>query len=444
MAMSIGCTARSWAADGSKAVAPTDTTYQLLATVSFMRTTPFHDRLASLNETHLWEHWAGYLSAVKYQHSATVEYYAIRDAVGVFDTSPLFKYRVTGGEAAEFLSSVMVRDVAPCGVGEAQYNVWCNDAGYTLEDGVILRVAENEYWLSTAGRNLRYLSQLVGSREVAIEDISADYGMLAIQGPHSLSTLAQLSPDVAALRYFGVTNTEVAAGPVTVSRTGFTGDLGYELWIRAADCARVLDVILDAGGGYNIVPIGARALGMARLEAGLLLLGTDFESARYAWTDAQRETPIELGLGWMMAKNGQRRFIGEEALERARSDGSSRWKTVGIAVDPVGYEELYNQAGLIAPKEGVYRTGSLSLYDGDFNADSGASYVGYVTSFMFSPILKRHIGLAKVPLDRAAPGNEVYLELTVSHRPRYVRAEVARIPFYNPGRKTAAHDQRAS
>mgnify|MGYP001816399396 CR=1 FL=1 len=409
-----------------------------------MRTTPFHEPLASLNETQLWEHWAGYLSAVKYQHSTTVEYFATRDGVGVFDTSPLFKYRVNGADATLFLSTVMVRDVARCGVGEAQYNVWCNDAGFTLEDGVILRVAENEYWLSTAGRNLRYLSQLVGARDVTVEDISDDYGMLAIQGPHSLSTLAALSDDVAPLAYFGVTTSEIAGKPITISRTGFTGDLGYELWVGAADCERVLDAVFAVGAGYNIVPIGSRALGMARLEAGLLLLGTDFESARYAWTDAQRETPLELGLGWMVPKQDGRRFIGADALRAERADATSRWKTVGITVDPAGYEELYNGRGLIAPKEGVYRTGSLSLYDADFNADPGASYLGYATSFMFSPLLKRHIGLAKVPLDRTAVGSVVYLELTVSHRPCYVRAEVARTPFYNPSRKTAAHDEGAS
>jgi len=409
-----------------------------------MRTTPFHQHLAPHNETQLWEHWVGYLSAVKYQHSPTVEYFATRDGVGVFDTSPLFKYRVSGADAADFLSAVMVRDVAQCGVSEAQYNVWCNDAGYVLEDGVILRLADDEYWLSTAGRNLRYLSQLVGIRNVTVDDISDDYGMLAIQGPHSLSTLTQLTPDVAELDYFGVMTTEIAGHPVTVSRTGFTGDLGYELWVRAADCGPVLDAVFAAGAGYNIVPIGSLALGMARLEAGLLLIGTDFESARFAWTDAQRETPLELGLGWMLPMQSRRRFIGEDALRAEQSAGSSRWKTVGFTVDPVGYEKLYNALGLIAPKEGVYRTGSLSLYDADFNADPGAGYVGYATSFMFSPLLKRHIGLAKVPLDRAAPGSEVYLELTVAHRPHYVRAEVTRTPFYNPGRKTAVHDEGAS
>jgi len=403
-----------------------------------MRTSPFHERLAALSETQLWEHWSGYLSAVTYQHSATVEYFATRDSVGVFDTSPLFKYRISGPDATEVLSGVFVRDVAACAVGEAQYTLWCNDAGYVAEDGVVLRVGADEFWLTTADRNLAYLSRHVGSRKAEVEDMSDDFGVLAVQGPHSGNALAQLTDAAARLDYFGLTTTTLAGKPVTISRTGFTGDLGYEVWVRSADAIRVLDALLAAGAGYNIIPIGARALGMARLEAGLLLLGTDFEPARFAWTDASRETPAELGLGWMVPPpEDDRPYVGKPAIERERRDGSSRWKTVGIVVDAAGYERLYNDAGLIAPKEGVYRTGSLSLYDADFNAAADAKYVGYVTSFMFSPVLKRHIGLAKVPLDRTAPGSEVYLELAVSHRPKYVRAEVARTPFYSPARKTA-------
>ena len=404
-----------------------------------MRTSPFHQRLAELNETELWEHWSGFLSAVKYQHSATVEYFAVRDAVGIFDTSPLFKYRISGPEATQFLGGVMVRDVARCPVGASQYNIWCNDSGYVIEDGVILRVAEEEYWLSTARRNLRYLARLVGSRRVEVADVSDEYGMLAVQGPHSCNTLNRLSADVASLGYFELCATELAGKPVTISRTGFTGDLGYEIWTRTDDAGAVLDAVLAAGADYNVIPIGARALGMARLEAGLLLLGTDFESARYSWTEAERETPDELGLGWMVPGTGDRPYIGRSAIASERRLRMTRWKTVGIRVDPGSYEDLYNSAGLVAPKEGVYRTGSFSLYTSDFNTDSRARFVGYVTSFMFSPLLKRHIGLAKVPLDSIAPGSEIFLELTVAHRPKYVRSEVAATPFHNPPRKAAAH-----
>lgn len=404
-----------------------------------MLTTPFHDRLAALSETNLWEHWAGYLSAVKYQHSATVEYFAMRNSVGVFDTSPLFKYRISGSDTIAALRPIFVRDIASCPVGGAQYTLWCDDAGWVLEDGVLLRTAEDEVWLTTAERNLRYLRERLPS-SVAIEEARNAWGMLAIQGPHALSVLSRLSGDVAKLEYFGVTRTTMAGEEVIVSRTGFTGDLGYEVWVPAAAGSRFFDALFAAGADYNITAVGARALGMARLEAGLLLLGTDFAPGRYAWTDAERETPFELGMGWMVPRNTDRGYRGRAAIEAERATGSSRWRTMGLLVDPEAYEARYNDAGLMAPKEGVYRTGSMSIYDRDFNSDAGAEYVGYVTSFMFSPILKRHIALAKIPPARQELGSEVYLELVVSHRPSYVRAEVAKLPFYNPLRKTATHE----
>ncbi len=392
-----------------------------------------------MSETQLWEHWAGYLSAVKYQHSASVEYFAIRDAVAVFDTTPLFKYRVSGAAAADAMRPVFVRDVVDCPVGGAQYNIFCNDAGYVIEDAVLLRPAADEFWVTTAQRNLRYLSNALGG-PVGVEEARDQWGMLAVQGRHSLSVLSQLTGDAAKLEYFGMTRTSISGVDVMVSRTGFTGDLGYEIWVPSGESVTVFDALFAAGSGYNIAPVGATALGMARLEAGLLLLDTDFESARYAWTDAQRETPFELGLGWMVPEATDRSYVGKAAVERERSTGTSRWKTTGLIVDAAGYEDLYNEEGLMAPKEGVYRTGTMSLYDKDFNADATAEYVGYVTSFMFSPILKRHIGLAKVPLDRAGAGSEVFLELVVSHRPKYVRAEVAKLPFYNPRHKTSTHE----
>ncbi|NND04402.1 MAG: aminomethyl transferase family protein [Acidimicrobiia bacterium] len=404
-----------------------------------MLTTPFHDRLAAMSETQLWEHWAGYLSAVKYQHSETVEYFAMRDAVGVFDTTPLFKYCVAGEDAVAALRPIFVRDIWACPVGGAQYNIFCNDAGFVLEDAVLLRVAEYEFWITTAGRNLRYFSDLIGWRD-SVDEARDQWGMLAIQGRHSLSVLSQLTREVANLGYFGVASTAIAGIEVMVSRTGFTGDLGYELWVPATAAVTVFDALFEAGEDYNIIPAGARALGMARIEAGLLLLGTDFESARFAWTAAERESPHELGLGWMVPKDTDRPYIGKQSIEAERDARSSRWVTTGFIVDAGAYEATYNDEGFVAPKEGVYRTGTMSLYDKDFNADASAQYVGYATSFMFSPVLKRHIGLAKIPLERLEPGSELYLELVVAHRPKYVRAEVAKVPFYNPPRKTARHE----
>ncbi|NNF63501.1 MAG: aminomethyl transferase family protein [Acidimicrobiia bacterium] len=401
-----------------------------------MRTTPFHERIAPLNRTYLWEHWAGFVTAVAYQHSVATEYFATRNSVAVFDTSPLFKYRIAGPDATAFLAGVFARDIRRCAIGEGHYTVWCNDEGYLLEDGVVLRLGEDEYLATSAEPNLRHFRSLANGHEVTVEDLSDAYGILAVQGPHSVEVIRRISPEAGSLPYFGVTRTSIANHQVVVSRTGFTADLGYEIWIETADALPVWDTLMDAGADYNLIPMGMRALGMARLDGGMLLINADFEPARHAWTDAQRETPDELGLAWMVNLADDRPFVGRRAIEAERANGTSRWKTVGFHVDAAAYEAIYNNDGLAAPKEGVYEETAHSLYDRDFNVDAGAQWVGYATSFGFSPILKRHIGLAKLPLDRCTPGLTAHLELVVNHRPKYVPVEVSKTPFWNPARKT--------
>ena len=347
------------------------------------KTSPFFNRLAPFNEPQVWDHWSGYLSAPRYQYSSITEYYAIRDGCGVFDTSPLFKYRISGPDAEEFLSWVMVRAMGP--VGKARYVAWCNPDGWVMEDGVIVRTADDEFWLAAAQPNLRYLSDLVRERDVQVEDVTEEYGMLALQGPHSISVLSELT-DLGELPYFGATNTDLKGIPVMITRTGFTGDLGYEVWVESSRAGELFDLLFDIGSGYNIKPVGEIALAMARIEAGLLLIGIDFQSARFAWVDAQRETPDELGWGWMVDLD--REFIGRDAISRERVQGTTRWKTVGLAVDWGDYERVYNSQGLMAPKEGVLAQHTMSVYR------SGWGYAGYAPSCVYSSILKRHIAIA--------------------------------------------------
>lgn len=392
------------------------------------KTTPFHPRLATFNQPQVWDHWSGYLSAPRYQYSAITEYYAIRDGCGVFDTSPLFKYRISGPDAEAFLNWVMVRPVGP--VNKARYVAWCNPDGFVMEDGVILRTDGDEFWLATAQPNLRYLSELVGERSVEIEDVSLAYGMLALQGPHSLNVLSEVTDALDELGYFGVANTDVKGISVVISRTGFTGDLGYEIWVESGRATELFDLLFDVGAGYNIKPVGETALAMARIEAGLLLIDVDFQSARFAWVDAQRETLDELGWGWMVDLD--RDFIGRSAIAAEREQGTTRWKTVGLAVDWGDYERVYNSAGLVAPKEGVLTQDTMSVYR------PGGDYAGYATSFVYSSILKRHIAIAKLPHDLAGAGSEVELELVPIHRPENVKATVVEMPFYNPKHKMEA------
>jgi aminomethyltransferase len=401
-------------------------------------TTPFHECLAPYNETGIWKHWSGYLVAPRYQYSTTAEYYAIRDSVSVLDTSPLFKYRITGKDCIRFFQMVMVRDIAQCEVGAAQYTCWCNPEGYVLQDGVVMRISKNECWLSSAEPSLRYFRKTaseLGIQDIEIEDISKDYGILAVQGPHAYSVISQLTKAADAMNYFELAETEIAGCPVILSRTGYTGDLGYELWIRAEHAQQVWQSIIDAGKDFNITPIGLEALKMARVEAGLLLLGVDFESARFAYVDAQRETPIELGWSWMFRnlENDPRELIGRAAIERQHSEKSNRWGTVGLSIDWHDYERVHLEAGIMPPKHDLYCESTKSIYR---CSEKQWDYAGYATSFLFSSMLKKPIAIAKLPNDLAKPGTEVDLEISIIHTPVTVRAKVQRMPFYNPAHKT--------
>ena len=398
-----------------------------------IRTTPFHERTSALNETGLWEHWSNHLAAQRYQMSEKFEYFAIRNSAGLFDSSPLYKYRISGSDAERFLAGVLVRDIRTCRPGHGQYTAWCDDRGYVVEDGVVLRHGPDDFLLTAAEPNLAYFEELVGRMDVGIEEVSDDWAVLAVQGPRARALLGTLTPDVAGLPYFGLTPTKIAKVPVTVSRTGYTGDLGYEIWIRSSDALAVWDAVWATSRGQGVIPIGMTALYMARIEAGLVLLDVDFHSSRYAWTDADRTTPLELGLGWMVRNldADDRAFIGRDAIARELRERSSRWRLTGLVVDWKDYDRIYGAAGLVPPKD------HTPIHDEYYIYDDGLAQLGYATSQMYSPMLQRHIALARVPLDRATPGSRVKLEMAVSHRYEYFDADVARLPLFNPERRTA-------
>ena len=398
-----------------------------------VRRTPFFDRLSALNTTGLWTHWSGYLSALRYATSAKHEYFAVRNSVGVFDTSPLHKYWVRGRDAERFLAGVLTRDVRRCRPGQAQYTVWCDDRGYVLEDGCVFRHSDDEYLLTAADPNLGYFSGLVGRLDVRLEDVTDEYGLLAVQGPRSRAVLSMLAPQVGSLAYFEHTPAKIAGVPVTVSRTGYTGDLGYEVLVRADDALPLLDAVLEAGAGHGLRPFGEQALMMLRVEAGLVLRGADYTSSRLAYTDEQRVSPPELGLGWMLRglEDDDRPFIGRAALRRARGERSSRWATTGLVLDWRAYDETYTDAGLLPVKDENPAPYESLLYD-----DAGTA-IGHATSLMYSPILQRSIALARLKPAQAAAGTRVHVEMTVQHRHRTVPAEVTRLPLYDPEQRTA-------
>ena len=395
--------------------------------------TPFHERLEQLNTTHRWGHWSGYLSALKYGMSPKHEYFAVRNSAGFFDTSPLYKFRISGRDSERLLAGVMTRDIRTCRPGRAQYTVWCDDRGFVLEDGVVFRHSATDFLLTAAEPNLGYFSDLIGRLDVTIEDVTDEFGMLAVQGPRSREILAKVAPGVEELAYFEHTDTKIGNAPVTISRTGYTGDLGYEVRVARDEALGVLDAVIEAGEGHGFRPFGEEALLMTRIEAGLVLINVEFSSSRFAYTDHDRITPKELGFGWMLKgiDDDDRPFIGRNALRRELADKTSRWATVGLVLDWADYDRLYNEAGLIPPKDETPLDYESMLYDDD------GERIGYATSLMYSPMLQRHIAMARVRPDLAASGTRVNLELTINHHYETVAAEVTRLPFFNPPRKTA-------
>jgi len=398
-----------------------------------IKKTPFHERLSELSQTDLWSHWSGFLSATRYDFSTKYEYFGVRNAAGLFDSSPMFKYSITGADAEKFLAGVMARDIRTLAPGRAQYQVWVNDAGHVLEDGVVFRHSNTEFLLTAAEPNLDYFLAMAGRLNVSITDVSDEYGFLAVQGPHSRAILAELAPEVTELRYFGLTPAKIAGHPVSISRTGYSGDLGYELLIPAESALPVLDAILEAGRGHQLRPFGTDALGTVRIEAGLPLIGVDFSSARFAFNGDQRFTPNELGLGWMLKgiEDSSRPFIGRKALRAEIAEKSSRWATIGLMIDPKAYDQLYVSAGLIPHYDEVPAGWDTMLYDNDDNK------IGYAPSLCYSPVLQQYIALARVKPEAAVLGSTIHVEQTVNHEYVSVAATVTKFPFYNPERKTA-------
>ncbi len=397
-----------------------------------MRPTPFYDRTYALNRTGLWDHWAGYLSARRYHLSEKLEYFAVRTAAGVYDTSPLYKYRIHGRDAESFLAGVLARDVRTCQPGKAQYTIWCDDDGYVIEDGMLFRTSESEFMLTAAEPNAAYFQDLIGRASVEVEDVSEDLASLAVQGPRSKAILSTIAPDVVELRPFDVIETKFNGSSITASRTGFTGDLGYELWIESEDALDVWDSLFEIGVDHGLMPFGETALVMTRLEAGLLLIGADFGSSRYAWTDGASSTPGELGLGWMFRDIGkdQRPFIGREAIQR-ELDSRGRRRLVGLTIDWEQWDDHYSQAGHVPPKDHTPMAEEIPLFDKD------QERAGFATSFMYSPMAQRHIAIAQVLPEFSALGSEVDFEVTIDHVLHYIKAVVTKMPFYDPAHRTA-------
>ena len=392
-----------------------------------LKTTPFHSRTAPLVQGQAWRRWAGHTVASAYDLVHDREYAAIRNAAALFDVSPLYKYLISGRDAARLLDRMVTRDVRKSRPGQVLYTTWCDRAGKVIDDGTVSRLGEDRFRLTSAEPNLRWLQLNGAGMEVRIEEVSAQLGALALQGPLSRAILSQLcDDDMTGLKYFRLLETRIRGMPVTVSRTGYTGDLGYELWIPAEHGVAVWDALLEVGSGYGITPAGIWALDLARIEAGLIMLDVDYHSSHHALIEAQKSTPFELGLGWTIPE-AKGPYNGRAALvaERARSPA---WRLTGLSVDWVSLEALFAKHQLPPQLPTVAWRTSTPVYR------EGAQ-IGYASSGCWSPLLKQYLALAHLRAPHCAPGTEVALEITVEHQRLRARARVTALPFFDPERK---------
>jgi len=390
-----------------------------------LKTTPFHERTAALCASHAWRRWAGYIVASSYELSHEREYHCIRAAAALFDVSPLYKYLVRGRDAARLLDRVVTRDVLRSQVGQVLYAPWCDAAGKVLDDGTVARLDESTFRMTSAEPGLRWLEANALGLQAQVEDVSESIAALSLQGPQSLALLRQLG-DIPPLKYFRLARTQLRGIPVEVSRTGYTGDLGYELWVKQEHALALWDALMDVGRNHGLQAAGMLALDVARIEAGLMLIDVDYVPARKALIGGQSSSPYELDLAWAVNLDKEH-FVGKQALAAEKARGP-QWQFVGIEIGWQGLERLYADVGLATRlPQAAWRT-SVPIY-------SGAEQVGYATSGGWSPLLKKYIALAHLRSQWAKPGTELDIEITVEHRRKRAAAKVVKKPFFDPERK---------
>ena len=389
---------------------------------------PFHERTAALCTSYRWKDWAGYYAVCSYDTYAEREYFALRHAAGLIDVTPLFKYEIEGPDAGAFLARVLVKDPRALKIGQVTYLCWCDDRGFVVDDGTVTRLDEDRYRLTAAEPSFAWLERFRRGYDVSIEDSTARIGALSLQGPRARAVLADCcDADLELLRFFHGTRADLDGLDVWISRTGYTGDLGYEIWVDAGDALKLWDAVMAAGAAHGLEPAALDAMDITRIEAGFIMNGVDYFSAHHCLIDARKSTPYELGLGWTV-KLDREPFNGQAAL-RAEKERGPRRRLVGLVIDWDELEALYAEHGL--PPEictAAWRTG-VPVYA------KGGRQVGKATSGAWSPILKRNLALADVEAELAAVGTELDFEVTVEYRRRRVTATVTKKPFFDPPRK---------
>src|SRR6202011_3492787 len=347
----------------------------------------------------------------------------------LIDISPLFKYRVTGRDATKFVNRVISRDINKVAVDQVIYCCWCDPEGKVIDDGTITRLGENEYRWTAADTSLRWFQQNALGLDVKIEDISDEMAALAVQGPTSGKLLRSVSDaNISHLKYFRVAHGKIAGVPVDISRTGSTGDLGFEVWMPWKDAVKVWDELNSRGKAFDIHPAGMIALDIARIEAGLILIEVDYTSSKKALIDAQKFSPAEIGLGKLVDLKKET-FVGREALAREANKGADR-ALAGLEINWNEVESLYDKVGMAPQVPSMASRTAVPVY-------RGGRVVGKATSTTWSPTLKKMIALACVNRENSTVGTTLNMEITVEAVRHTVSARIVPLPFFNPARKTA-------
>jgi aminomethyltransferase len=392
--------------------------------------TAFHERTLALCESLNYREWSGYYTVSVYEMHHEHEYNAIRNSAALIDISPLFKYRVTGPDATRLVNRVITRDINKVAVDQVIYCCWCDSEGNVIDDGTITRLGENDYRWTAADPSLRWFQQNALGLDVQIEDISEQVAALALQGPTSAKLLhAAAEANIANLKYFRVTHGKIAGVPVDISRTGYTGDLGYEIWCPWNDAVKVWDELVDKGKPFDIHPAGMIALDIARIEAGLILIEVDYFSSKKALIDSQRYTPSEIGLGKLVDLKKES-FVGRDALAAESKRGGAERALVGLEINWNEVEALYDKISMAPQVPSMASRVAVPVY-------RGGRQVGKATSTTWSPTLKKMIALACVGRDHSSVGSTLHIEMTVEAVRHTVSAKVVPLPFFNPPRKTA-------
>ena len=388
----------------------------------------FHSRIAPLCQSFRWKDWAGYAVVASYDHCHEREYFAIRHAAGLIDVTPLFKYEVSGPDASSFLDFIAAKKLSRLKLGQVTYCCWCDEAGKVIDDGTVTRWDEQFYGVTAAEPTLAWFLTHSRGFQIDIQDVTDNYGILAVQGPMSREILKQVVDiPMDALRFFRAQKGKADKIPVTVSRTGYTGDLGYEVWCPWDQAPKLWDRVYQEGRRFGAEAAGMDAMDVTRIEAGFIMNGVDYNSANHCLIESRKSSPYEISLGWTVQLDREN-FMGQSALKKEIKSGSPQ-QVVGLDIDWLELEEQFHRHGLPPELSSAAWRCSIPVYN------RSMQYIGYGSSGAWSPTLKKNLALAHLLPEYSKPGTEVLFEILVEHQRQHIKATVVPMPFFNPERK---------